>query len=107
MRKTTTTATIIIMGEESKKVSFDGEAAASLVKELRGSFNSGTARSYEWRVLQVKALLKMLDENEEQIIDALRSDLAKPPLETVVYEVRIVNFTIYFLLLQSFPFNIC
>lgn len=75
-------------GEESqKKVVFDGEAASSLVKDLRVSFNSGKTRSYEWRVSQVKALLKMVDEQQDQIIDALRSDLAKPPLETVVYEI--------------------
>lgn len=74
-----------------KKVMFDGEAASSLVKELRVSFSSGKTRSYEWRISQVKALLKMVDEQQDQIIDALRSDLAKPPLETVVYEVR--NFT--------------
>jgi len=78
-------------GESQKKVVFDGEAASSLVKDLRVSFASGKTRSYEWRISQVKALLKMVDEQQDQIIDALRSDLAKPPLETVVYEVR--NFT--------------
>jgi len=57
------------------------------VKELRKNFGSETTRSYEWRVSQVKALLKAVDDNEEQIIDALRSDIAKPSLETVVYEV--------------------
>ncbi|XLT68710.1 hypothetical protein HN873_025149, partial [Arachis hypogaea] len=69
-----------------KKVVFDGEAASMVMKELRGSFRSGKTRSYEWRVSQVKALLKMVTDNEKQIIDALLSDLAKPPLETVVYE---------------------
>ncbi|XP_045809634.1 aldehyde dehydrogenase family 3 member H1-like [Trifolium pratense] len=66
---------------------FDGEAAASLVKELRLSFNSGKTRSYEWRISQLKAFLKMVVEQEDQIVEALRSDLAKPPLETVVYEI--------------------
>ncbi|KAI5386048.1 Aldehyde dehydrogenase 3 member H1 [Lathyrus oleraceus] len=66
---------------------FDGEAASSLVKELRVSFSSGKTRSYEWRISQVKALLKMMAEREDEIVDALRSDLAKPPLETVVYEI--------------------
>ena len=70
-----------------KKVVFDGEAASMMMKELRGSFGSGKTRSYEWRVSQVKALLKMVTDNEKQIIDALLSDLAKPPLETVVYEI--------------------
>ncbi|RDX70048.1 Aldehyde dehydrogenase family 3 member H1, partial [Mucuna pruriens] len=70
----------------SQKKVFDAETASSLVKELRNSFGSGTTRSYEWRVSQVKALLKAVLDNEEQIIDALRSDLARPPLETLVYE---------------------
>lgn len=88
-RKKTTTS--IMSSEESQKkvVMFDTEAASLLVKDLRGSFGSGKTRSYEWRVLQVKALLKMVDENEEQIVDALRSDLDKPPFETVVYEVTV------------------
>jgi aldehyde dehydrogenase (NAD+) len=74
---------------------FDGEAAA-VVKEMRLSFNSGKTRSYEWRISQVKAFLKMVVEQEDQIIEALRSDLAKPPLETVVYEVLIIDsFLIY------------
>ncbi|KAK2389920.1 Aldehyde dehydrogenase 3 member H1 [Trifolium repens] len=66
---------------------FDGESAAALVKEMRLSFNSGKTKSYEWRISQVKAFLKMVVEQEDQIIEALRSDLAKPPLETVVYEI--------------------
>ncbi|CAJ1974240.1 unnamed protein product [Sphenostylis stenocarpa] len=76
-------------GEDSKtqKKVFDAETASSLVKELRENFGSGRTRSYEWRVSQVKVLLKAVLDNEEQIIDALRSDLAKPPLETVVYEI--------------------
>ncbi|XP_020228822.1 aldehyde dehydrogenase family 3 member H1, partial [Cajanus cajan] len=72
---------------ESEKKVFDAEAASFLVRELRERFGTGRTRSYEWRVTQVKALLKAVVDNEEQIIDALRSDLAKPPLETVVYEI--------------------
>ncbi|KAK7282715.1 hypothetical protein RIF29_11704 [Crotalaria pallida] len=70
----------------NKKV-FDAEEASLLVKDLRVSFGSGKTRSYEWRVSQVKALLKLVVDNEQLIIDALRSDLARPPLETVVYEI--------------------
>ncbi|OIV97945.1 hypothetical protein TanjilG_12702 [Lupinus angustifolius] len=73
--------------EDSKKVVFDAEEASLLVKDLRESFGSGRTRSYEWRVSQVKALLKLLVDNEQKIIDALSSDLARPPFETVVYEI--------------------
>ncbi|KAI9097645.1 hypothetical protein K1719_025416 [Acacia pycnantha] len=76
--------------DESKKV-FDAGAALLLVEELRGIFASGTTRSYEWRVSQLKALSKLLDDREQQIIEALRSDLCKPPLETVVYEIAMLK----------------
>ncbi|KAK7311542.1 hypothetical protein RJT34_09754 [Clitoria ternatea] len=77
--------------ESQKKKVFDAEAASFLMKELRGNVGSGTTRSYEWRVSQMKALLKLMDENEDHIVDALRSDLDKPPLETVVYEVGMLR----------------
>ncbi|XP_061359961.1 aldehyde dehydrogenase family 3 member H1-like [Gastrolobium bilobum] len=76
--------------ELGKKV-FDAETASLLVKELRGSFASGRTRSHEWRVSQVKALLKFLVDHEDQIVDALLSDLARPPFETVVYEIGILK----------------
>jgi len=82
--------------EDSKKQKkvFDAETASSLVKELRKNFGSGKTRSYEWRVSQVKALLKAMVENEEEIVEALRLDLAKPSLETVVYEVLLSCFRV-------------
>ncbi|KAL2339768.1 hypothetical protein Fmac_007708 [Flemingia macrophylla] len=73
-------------GWSEKKV-FDTEAASFLVKELRERFGSGRTRSHEWRVSQVKALLKAVVENEDKIVQALRFDLARPPLETLVYEI--------------------
>ncbi|CAL0305508.1 unnamed protein product [Lupinus luteus] len=72
--------------EVSMKV-FDGEEASLLVKDLRESFGSGRTRSYEWRVSQVKALLKMLVDDEQEIVDAIRSDLSRPLFEIVVYEI--------------------
>ncbi|XP_004502485.1 aldehyde dehydrogenase family 3 member H1-like [Cicer arietinum] len=78
-------------GEEYSEKKFDTEAASSLVKELRENFSSGKTQSYEWRISQVKALLKMVVEQQDQIIDALRSDLAKPPLETVAYEIGMLK----------------
>lgn len=81
---------IVMSGEETQRNVFGAETASSLVKELRDNFGSGRTRSYEWRVSQLKALLKAVVDNEEQIVDALRSDLAKPPLETIVYEVLLL-----------------
>lgn len=68
---------------------FDGEEASKLVDSLRSTFASGKTRSYEWRVSQLKSLLKLAINHEQEIVDALRSDLSKPELETVLYEVSL------------------
>lgn len=76
--------------EDEKKAAFDAEAAKSTVKELRSTFGSGKTKSYDWRVSQLKNMLKFTDDHEKDIIDALRSDLAKPELESFAHEVLIL-----------------
>lgn len=85
--------------EEKKKTEvFDSETASYLVNELRQSFASAKTRSYECRVSQLKSIVKLVNDHEQDIIDALRSDLAKPELESVVYEVypQIISIIIFF-----------
>lgn len=71
--------------------SFGGEDAAAMVAELRRTFATGKTRSYEWRVTQLKGILKLLEERETDIVDALHSDLNKPTLESVVYEISMLK----------------
>ncbi|XP_073035960.1 aldehyde dehydrogenase-like [Primulina eburnea] len=66
----------------------DAEAA---VKELRATYSSGKTRTLEWRVSQLKALLKITEHHEEEIIQALRSDLNKPEFEAFVFEISAVS----------------
>ncbi|CAI9764022.1 unnamed protein product [Fraxinus pennsylvanica] len=61
--------------------------AAQLVAGLRATFVSGKTKSYEWRVSQLKAVVKLADEREKDIIGALRSDLNKPEFESYVHEI--------------------
>ncbi|XP_047163318.1 aldehyde dehydrogenase family 3 member H1-like isoform X2 [Vigna umbellata] len=75
----------------STESAFDAPAASRLVMELRGAFATGKTRSYDWRVTQLKALEKLVADHEPEIIDALRKDLAKPPLETVAYEIAMLK----------------
>lgn len=63
---------------------FDG---ATMMKELRGTFGSGKTKSVEWRRSQLKALLKLAEFHEGEILEALRSDLSKPELESLLQEV--------------------
>ncbi|XP_010674968.2 aldehyde dehydrogenase family 3 member H1 [Beta vulgaris subsp. vulgaris] len=64
---------------------------AEMVDELRRTFVSGKTRSYEWRVSQLKSIVKMIEECETQIVEALRSDLNKPPFESILYEISMLK----------------
>ncbi|KAK9080097.1 hypothetical protein SSX86_001772 [Deinandra increscens subsp. villosa] len=70
---------------------FDAEAASCLIKELRGTFVSGKTKSYEWRSSQLKSLLKMLEDSDKQICDALFSDLSKPEMEAYIHEIAMIK----------------
>ena len=74
------------MAEE--RAVFDCEAAERVVAEVRECYNSGKTRRYEWRVEQVKNLLKLVDENQKEMIDTVHSDFSKPEFEAFAHEVR-------------------
>ncbi|KAH6759208.1 aldehyde dehydrogenase 3H1 [Perilla frutescens var. frutescens] len=68
-------------------------AAASVetaAEELRAVYSSGKTRTYEWRVSQLKAMLKIALHHEKEILEALRSDLNKPEHEAFLHEVAAV-----------------
>lgn len=92
--------------EEEKKTEkeevFDAEAASEIVKELRVGFGSGKTRSLEWRESQLQRLFKLLTDHEQDIVDALGSDLSKPPFESVIYEVSL--FFLFFCFVFPPPF---
>lgn len=54
---------------------------------MRTAFRTGITKTYEWRVKQLEGLLKLLDENREEIAQALNKDLHKPKLEAHVFEI--------------------
>ncbi|KAL9144669.1 hypothetical protein ABFS82_14G310800 [Erythranthe guttata] len=62
----------------------DVEAA---VKELRNTYSSGKTKSYEWRISQLEALLKIVTHHENEIVEAVHSDLCKPQTETSFQEI--------------------
>ncbi|KAI5668667.1 hypothetical protein M9H77_18520 [Catharanthus roseus] len=65
--------------------------AAEVMKELRETFASGKTKSYEWRVSQLKALIKLAEYHEGEIVEALRSDLSKPELESFLHEISLMK----------------
>ncbi|PWA52172.1 Aldehyde dehydrogenase, conserved site-containing protein [Artemisia annua] len=69
-----------------KSTLFDTSSAETLVKDMRGAVASGKTKSYEWRLGQLKSLLKMVESSEKLICDALFSDLGKPQHEAFIHE---------------------
>jgi aldehyde dehydrogenase (NAD+) len=59
----------------------------SLVNGVRRSFQEGKTRPYEWRAAQLEGLLRMMNEREKDILEALWVDLGKPETEAYVHEV--------------------
>jgi len=58
-----------------------------LVGDVRNAFNTGRTKSVEWRKEQLKAVDRMLVENEATFISALKADLNKPVQETIMAEI--------------------
>lgn len=79
------------MGEEdcywSSKIEAMNGVEEDVLGELRTTFRSGRTRSVAWRKAQLQAILKLLDENEEEIFEALKQDLGKHPVESYRDEV--------------------
>lgn len=60
------------------------------VERLRETFVSGRTRDVDWRRSQLKALSRMMSENESRIQDALAADLGRPRLEAWLADVQSV-----------------
>uniref|UniRef100_A0ACD5Z594 Uncharacterized protein n=1 Tax=Avena sativa TaxID=4498 RepID=A0ACD5Z594_AVESA len=62
----------------------------SLVSGLREVYRSGRTRELAWRRSQLKGIIRLLTEKEEEIFDALRHDLGKHRTEAFRDEVGVV-----------------
>ncbi|KAM6068532.1 aldehyde dehydrogenase family 3 member B1-like [Theristicus caerulescens] len=62
---------------------------AGLVSRLRAAWLSGKTRPMEYRVGQLEALGRFLDENKQDILEATALDMRKPPFEVELSEISI------------------
>ncbi|KAJ1280193.1 hypothetical protein BS78_04G212500 [Paspalum vaginatum] len=62
-----------------------------LVGELREVYESGRTRGLEWRLSQLRGLVRLLEEEEEAIFDALHQDLGKHRAESFRDEVGVLK----------------
>lgn len=64
---------------------------AKLLQDTRQAFNSGKTRPVEWRKRQLKGMIKLLDENQKLLCEALFKDLHKPKLESLACDIDFVK----------------
>ncbi|XP_063864337.1 aldehyde dehydrogenase, dimeric NADP-preferring-like isoform X2 [Scylla paramamosain] len=69
-----------------------------VVERSRSAFNSGRTLSLEFRKQQMKQLLKLYEENQQDFIEALKSDVRKPKMEAFVFEVNAVKSDVTYIL---------
>ena len=61
--------------------------AEVLRKALRSTFDSGRTRPVEWRKAQLAGLRRMMEEGEEELVEALRVDLGRPRTEAYAADI--------------------
>ncbi|XP_074774453.1 aldehyde dehydrogenase family 3 member B1-like isoform X2 [Athene noctua] len=64
-----------------------GNPYAGLVRHLRATWLSGKTRPMEYRVAQLEALGRFLDEKKQDILEATASDMGKPSFEAYFTEI--------------------
>ncbi len=63
----------------------------AMMSELRTEFEQGVTRSLTWRIAQLDAISRMLDDNEKRIGGALAQDLDKPDQEVYLGELSFIH----------------
>ncbi len=66
------------------------EGIAGIVRDVRTAYASGLTRPRSWRVAQLRAIVRLLEENRAAIHAALATDLRKPLFEADINEVELV-----------------
>lgn len=65
------------------------ETIPQTVEALREAFDRGHTRSLAWRMGQLKAVERMVEENQDSIMKALQADLGKPSFEAWAAEIGV------------------
>jgi len=58
-----------------------------MVTGARAAFKSGRTKSISFRRQQLESLLRLYEENTEELLRALEKDLRKPRFEAYLYEI--------------------
>lgn len=64
---------------------------AEVVQKARNAFASGKTRDINFRIKQLESLLRLYEENEAELLDAVYKDLRKPKYEAKLVEVEVLK----------------
>jgi aldehyde dehydrogenase (NAD+) len=65
-----------------------------LVAEMRRAWAQGITKPLAWRREQLKAMTRMVEEGEQELLDALAADLGKPAIEAWMTDLRFITIEI-------------
>ncbi|XP_070508974.1 aldehyde dehydrogenase, dimeric NADP-preferring-like isoform X1 [Chironomus tepperi] len=68
----------------------DMNAYSNVMDRLRSTFSSGKTKDIKFRKKQLEAMLKMFEENRDEICSVLNADLRRPKQEGVVFEINVM-----------------
>jgi aldehyde dehydrogenase (NAD+) len=66
-------------------------AVPDLVAQLRATFRSGRTKPLSWRLAQLDAIERLLREREQDVLDALASDLGRPATDAWLADIAPVT----------------
>lgn len=62
-----------------------------VVQKARNAFSSGKTRDLNFRIKQLENLLRLYDENEAELLNAVYKDLRKPKYEAKLVEIEVLK----------------
>lgn len=62
-----------------------------IVQSIRKSFMTNVTHDIKWRKENLKNILKLINENEKELIEASHKDLKKPKMESSVFEFSLIR----------------
>lgn len=63
------------------------DQALTLIDKLRAVFATGRTKDLDWRRQQLKGLIRLLEDNEQELAEALSDDLGKPAMTAFLGEI--------------------
>ncbi|KAG5668615.1 hypothetical protein PVAND_016550 [Polypedilum vanderplanki] len=81
----------LLSNQTKNLIDFEMDGYENILGQLRATFRSGKTKDLKYRKKQLEALLRLYEENREEIINALAADLRRPRQEAIVFEIDVMT----------------